>query len=422
MTWNRRTLLVLVAAATVTAAVTAWRLHSGGRDDAAEVGSFPEPARQLFTEAVHIRRGDTLDTLLEHAGVDTSTKVEMIDAVTGAFDVKKLRAGTELTLVRLATGTLAAVEYIVDPDHRLAVSRSEGKFNATIVEIPGTVRTVPVRGTLDGSLFESIERTGERAELAIEMSEIFAWDLDFYRDPRQGDQFCLLVEKKEYDNGQPPTYRRILAAEYINAGTRYDAFLYDGQEGPHYYSSDGRSLQSAFLRSPLAFDARVSSRFSAHRFHPVLKVYRPHYGTDYAAPTGTPVRTVASGKVVFSGRSGGSGNMVTVRHANGFETMYLHLSRRLVRAGQQVQQGQSVGLVGMTGLATGPHLDFRVRKNGKYIDFQHMRVPRVSAIAAAHKQEFNALRDRLLSQMTGSSPGSLVLASHPSPAAGGPSD
>ena len=417
--WSRRTLLVLVAVGAVAAAVAAWRFRPDSTRGGVELGSFPEPAPQFFAEAVQIRRGDTLEVLLDRAGVDTSTRVEMISAIREAFDVKKLRAGTELTLVRLVTGTLAAVEYVVDPDHRLAVSRSEGKFNAAIVEIPGTVRTIPVCGTLEGSLFESIERTGERAELAIEMSEIFAWDLDFYRDPRQGDQFCLLVEKKEYDNGQPPTYRRILAAEYNNAGTRYDAFLYAGQEGPHYYSSDGRSLQSAFLRSPLAFDARVSSRFSTRRLHPVLRTYRPHYGTDYAAPTGTPVRSVASGKVVFSARSGGSGNLITIRHANGFETQYLHLSRLLVRSGQQVQQGQRIGLVGMTGLATGPHLDFRVRKNGKYVDFQRMKVPRVSAISSQHKEEFDALRDQYAAQMA---PGLLLLASHASPAEGGPSD
>jgi murein DD-endopeptidase MepM/ murein hydrolase activator NlpD len=243
-------------------------------------------------------------------------------------------------------------------------------------------------------LFQSISAAGESPELALRMAEIFAWDLDFYTDPQEGDQFCLLVEKKEYDNGRPPSYQRILAAKYNNAGTVYEGFLFHGQEGkPRYYSSDGRSLQAAFLRSPLKFEARVSSRFSRRRFHPVLKIYRPHLGTDYAAPAGTPVQAVAAGRVVFSGRWGGAGNLVRIRHAGGYETYYLHLSRRLVRTGQRVEQGQRIGLVGATGLATGPHLDFRIRKNGRFVDFERLELPRTASIEAEYAELFAAVRE-----------------------------
>jgi murein DD-endopeptidase MepM/ murein hydrolase activator NlpD len=279
----------------------------------------------------------------------------------------------------------------------VVLTRDESSMLAQLVEIPGVVRETNVCATLKGSLFLTMERAGESPELAMRMAQIFEFDIDFYRDPQPGDRFCLLVEKKVYDNGQPPTYRRILAAKYDNAGSKHDAFLF----GEHraYYSAGGRSLKSAFLRSPLEFDARVSSGFSYNRMHPILHTRGTHLGTDYAAPTGTPVRAVASGRVVFSALSGDSGNLITIEHTDGYRTQYLHLSRRVVEAGQHVAQGDRIGLVGMTGLATGPHLDMRISHNGKYMDWERMRSPRTVSLSAAQKQAFQAERDRLVAAM-----------------------
>ncbi|HFB98130.1 MAG TPA: M23 family metallopeptidase, partial [Bryobacterales bacterium] len=213
--------------------------------------------------------------------------------------------------------------------------------------------------------------------------------------PRRGDDFCLLVEKKEYFNGQAPTYKRILAARYNNAGTVYEGFLFADPDGkPQYYSRDGRSLRAAFLRSPLKFSARISSHFSRRRFHPILKIYRPHLGVDYAAPRGTPVQAIASGRVIFAGWTRGGGRTVKIRHANGFETRYLHLSRIFVRRGQRVSQGQRIGAVGATGLATGPHLDFRILKHGKYLNFERLKPPRARRLTAEQMKEFAPARDR----------------------------
>ena len=354
----------------------------------------------LISETLPIRRRDTLEVLLNRAGLDRAATVKAISAVKEAFDVRKFRAGSHLTFARTQDGILESIEYIIDPDNKLQLLHFDDNFVASIVEVPGTISTVPVRGTLKGSLFESMERAGERPELAIEMAEIFAWSLDFYRDPREGDEFNILVEKKVYDNGQPPTYKRILAAEYNNSGTVFDAYMFPGPDGkPYYYSGDGRSLQSAFLRSPLKFQARVSSNFSHRRLHPVLKVYRPHYGTDYAAPTGTPVHSVAAGRVTSSSRDRANGNIVKIRHANGFETMYLHLSKRLVRAGDRVEQGQRIGLVGATGLVTGAHLDFRLKKNGRFVNFRSLRLPPVATISEEQSEEFAAARERMLALM-----------------------
>ncbi|MGH9627808.1 MAG: peptidoglycan DD-metalloendopeptidase family protein, partial [Bryobacteraceae bacterium] len=395
---------LVVAIVATTATVLLWQYTRGVQNPSpAQVASAPPappPETNLTTESLLIKSGDTLSDLLLRAGIDQASTAEMISAVKKAFDVRKFRAGSQLMLTRSEPGTFKSLEYVIDPDHKLELSNSGGVLAAAVVDVPGITRVVPVRSKLEGSLFESIERSGEQGELAFRMAEIFAWDLDFYTDPRAGDEFCVLVEKKEYMNGQPPSYGRILAARYNNAGTIYDAFLFPDKDGkPRFYSYEGRSLQSAFLRSPMKFEARVSSRFSRRRLHPVLKRYRAHLGTDYAAPTGTPVQAVAAGRVVFSGRSGGSGNLIRIKHSGGYETYYLHLSRRYVRRGQHVQQGQRIGSVGSTGLATGPHLDFRIRKNGSFVDFERLKLPRSSKLSAAQADAFAAARDRFIQAM-----------------------
>lgn len=397
---NKRVLGVILALGAVGAVVTAGWLRnspadSGRNPTVVQATPTPAPAPALIAENVPIKAGDTLDNLLERAAVDPSERLQMLAAVQGVFDVRKFRAGTALTLTRRNTGAAESLEYVIDPDRKLELSRSAGAFSASIVEIPGEIRVRPVCGTMESSLFESIARIGERPELAIQMADIFAWDMDFYTDPQPGDEFCLLIEKKEYTNGQPATYGRILAARYKNGGKVYEGFLFPDRHGkPLYYSADGRSLQSAFLRSPLKFEARVSSRFSRRRFHPVLKIYRPHLGTDYAAPVGAAVQAVASGRVTFSGRSGGAGNMVRIRHENGYESSYLHLSRLHVRVGQRVAQGQRIAAVGSTGLSTGPHLDFRLRKNGNYVDFERLRPPRATRLGPDRIASFTADRNR----------------------------
>ena len=348
------------------------------------------------TASTLIQSRDTFARALERAGVPRADRMAIIAVAARRFDVRKLRAGAGLTADWSRSGTLESIECVIDPDHRFAASRSGGEFSGRVVDVPSTVRTVPVCGTLRGSLFESVERTGERAELALSIAELFAWDVDFYRDPQVGDKFCLLVEKKEYANGQPAVYQRVLAGTYDNAGKLYDAYLFPDQDGrARYYSSDGRSLQSAFLRSPMKFDARVSSHFSMSRMHPVLGYARPHLGTDYAAPAGTPVQALGAGVVTFAGWSGEGGNLVTIKHAGSYETMYMHLSRILVRQGERVEQGKTIGLVGSTGLATGPHLDFRVRRSGAYVNFERLRLPRVESLSGAENTAFAQTRDRM---------------------------
>jgi len=366
------------------------------------------PVVNLLMDTIPIRRGDTLGDILARVEVDPDTRTSLISAIRKTFDIRKIRAGSHLVIGRSPLGIVELLEYAIDPDHKLSLARSEGEegaYVANVVEIPGTIRPARVCGTLQSSLIESIEKAGERPELAYQVAEVFAWSLDFYTDPRRGDSYCLLVEKKEYGGVRPPTYQRILAATYDNAGTVYDAYLFPDEDGaPRYYSSNGESLQAAFLRSPLRFEARVTSHFSRRRFHPILKNYRPHLGNDYAAPVGTPVQAIAGGRVVFSGMLGGAGNLIRISHLNGYETQYMHLSRRLVRNGEKVVQGQRIGLVGSTGLATGPHLDFRIRKNGRFLDFEHLKLPLGPKIAEHQEAEFAVARDRFSGLMDANSP------------------
>jgi murein DD-endopeptidase MepM/ murein hydrolase activator NlpD len=354
----------------------------------------PENAAQDTTSESTLRSGQRFADILGELEFEPSVAAQITDTASQVFDFRKLRAGNRMTVVRTAAGAFKSLTYQIDRDTELDIEPAGTGFHAELKTVPSELKTVAITGQVNGSLFDSVVAAGETPELAIRLAEIFAWDIDFYTDPRPGDTFRLLVEKKTYKNNQPPAYDRILVAEYDNAGHPYRAVLFHDSHGaPAYYSADGQSLQKAFLRSPLKFAARVSSHFSRNRFHPILKIYRPHLGTDYAAPTGTPVQAIGSGTVVLSAYKGGGGNTVEIRHSNGFESYYMHLSRRLVRNGQRVQQGQRIGLVGMTGLATGPHLDFRLKKRGSFVDFEHMKLPPANPIQKKDRQDFLAQRD-----------------------------
>jgi murein DD-endopeptidase MepM/ murein hydrolase activator NlpD len=349
-----------------------------------------------------VRNGATFSELLLDMDFDSQTVFDVTQAARSVFNLRSLRPGNKLTVVRSHAGKLRSIDYRVDPEHELLVNDDDGVFRARIKDTPGTVTTSAVSGKVGSSLFDGIIAAGEKPELAVRLAEIFAWDIDFNTDTQPGDEFRLVLEKKTYADGSEPTYGRILAAEYDNAGHPYRAVLFHDPDGhPAYYSADGKSLQKAFLRSPLRFAARVSSHFSLHRYHPILKITRPHLGTDYAAPVGTPVQTIANGRVLFAGRKGGDGILVQISHSRGYQSYYLHLSRAMVRTGQTVHQGQRIGLVGATGLATGPHLDFRIRQNGRFVNFEHLKLPPSNPVPKSQWAEFTADRDKWMALMPG---------------------
>ncbi|HYH00862.1 MAG TPA: peptidoglycan DD-metalloendopeptidase family protein [Terriglobales bacterium] len=408
------TKLALGALIVITAAVgtSVYLVHSARQRETAATlavaagSSTPSPAPAPDTVAdIIVQRGANWSDILEDLEIDPDTAQKITVAAEPVFNFRQLQQGSKVTLTRAADGMIKSLLYPIDFDHELWISPSGDGFLAQVKQVPSTVHTVGIAGEVQGSLFESVVDAGEGPELALRIAEIFAWDLDFYTDPRPGDTFRVIIEKKVYDNGAPPAYGKILAAEYDNAGKKFDAIFFQDQTGkPAYYDVNGNSLQKAFLRSPLKFAARISSRFSRARFHPVLKIYRPHLGTDYAAPTGTPVQAIAGGRVVFSGYQGGGGNTVRLQHTNGYETYYMHLSKRLVRTGQRVTQGQRIGLVGSTGLSTGPHLDFRIRRKGAFVNFERMKLPPDTPVSRRNLTAFKAERDRWLPMLVALSP------------------
>ncbi len=409
---NRRFLwllgLVLLPGAAVLAGVFL-ELGSARRRFAAEVQLARENSELIRSSVVvyselGIRAGMTFSEGLDKLGVERAEAAGIIESVREVFDLRQVRAGTQLEIGRTVEGQLREVRYGIDAERMLTVRPGENGFEAAVQPIPSHTAVAIVRGEIRDSLFGAVDDAGEGPELAMRLAEIFGWDLDFYSDPRQGDTFRVQVEKKTTLDGRSRTYGRVLFAEYVNDGRPYQALLFQDAAGkPAYFSADGRSLQKAFLRSPLKFSASVSSGFSRSRFHPVLHERRAHLGVDYRAQVGTPVQAIGPGRVVFAGYRGGNGNMVHLRHSNGYETQYLHLSRILVRSGERVESGDRIGLVGRTGLATGPHLHFNVLQNGVHRNFEVLRrnLPSTEPVARGDMAEFVAVREHIMTQLEG---------------------
>lgn len=389
---------------------------SSERNLARELAAAGEPIAvpppKLVSTAISVPRNTAFAAVLLHMDVDPRTAGQITSAAQPVFNFRLFRAGNELKIARTLFGRLAELSYQIDPERILSVVFRDGTFHAEVERIPSVTETDGVSGKVQGSLFEAVTHAGESPELAMRIADIFSWDLDFYTDPRPGDRFRVVVERKRIAGGQTIAYGRILAAEYDNEGRAYRAVLFHDPSGaPAYYTPDGKSLKKAFLHSPLKFAAVITSHFSYSRFHPILKVYRPHLGTDYGAPAGTPVQSIGDGRVIFAGRKGGDGNLVKIQHSNGYQTYYMHLSRILVRDGQRVAQGQRIGLVGMTGLATGPHLDFRIERNGQFMNFERLPLPPSEPVAQSDRAEFTAVRDREIALLP--QPGTSLAAAGP---------
>lgn len=347
-----------------------------------------------------------------------------VEAVRSVFDPRALQIAHPYKLVYKSDGRFQRFEYHVDEDQFLqVVSRpdSAARFEAALVDYEKERRQVAMRGAIDrenNSLTAAMDAGGGSIRLAMSMAEVFAGEIDFNTELRRGDHFDLLYERFVRD-GVHVTYGDVLAAAFHNDGRDLTAFRFapPGEEAA-YFDAEGRSLKRQFLKSPLPFEPRITSRFSYRRLHPILGTHRAHLGVDYGAPTGTRVIAVARGTVEFAGRSGNSGNMVRLRHTNGYQTYYLHLSRFAegMRRGVRVAQGQTIGYVGSTGLSTGPHLDYRIRKNGTFVNplVEIRNTPPGDPVPPDQMPAFRALRDRLQAQL----PGSARAASEPSAPAG----
>jgi murein DD-endopeptidase MepM/ murein hydrolase activator NlpD len=357
------------------------RAAPGDPVEVAPVPAFHPPVRTT------VASGDTIESISRRlAGSDW---VVWRDALSEEIDSRKLRPGTVFEGVLSPSGSLESLRVVLDLRSELFLETSTQGITCTQVEREVTSDVVRLEGVVESSLFGAVDVAGGRPALAVGMAEIFQWDVDFLRDLRKGDSFVVIVDEQRIE-GEFYRYGTIFAARFVNRGKTLNAVVFPDSEGRlGYYDLDGAPMRKMFLRSPLKF-SRITSRFSNSRFHPVLKRRMPHYGVDYGAPVGTPVLVTADGVVTLAGTNGGAGRMVRVRHPNGYETNYLHLSRygKGVRSGVRVSQGQIIGYVGSTGLSTGPHLDYRVRHNGSWINPLTISSPPVKPLEEAQLQRF----------------------------------
>jgi len=394
-----------LVAATVLLVLGALGVTTPVREEAppvvAEAPPAPAPPAPEPVEVV-LKRGETLETALRGAGVERATAARIVAALRGRVNLRRLAPGERLTVVPAPDGAPAEVSYARSPAERYEIKREGDEWTVSAVRAAVDVRVVPIVGDLRDSLFASMERLGESAGLTARLVSLFEWDFDFAADSLPGDRFRLLVEKR-YVGDTLLGYGDILIAQYASVGRPVltSVAFADGGSRPEYYDASGRSVRKMFLRAPLDF-TRITSGFSHARQHPILGGLRPHLAVDYGAPIGTPVRAVGDGVVTSAGWDGGFGLSIQVRHARGYETMYNHLSRLDVRRGERVRQRQIIGRVGSTGLATGPHLDYRVRKAGVFVNPLGEKFIPGSPVPAHRREAFTlhvrALVDRLEQQ------------------------
>jgi murein DD-endopeptidase MepM/ murein hydrolase activator NlpD len=385
--------------------------------------------RDAITISEKVAPGATFASILRAQGVAAADALDVVAQAASVFDVKKLRTAQPYRLEKsIADGALRWFEYEIDGDRYLRVSRpstvtgvidATAPLAATVLPIPKTRRVETVRGHIGrgtASLAAAVESIGETIDLTLALADIFGGEIDFNTEVQPGDSFELTVEKRYREEIGFAGYGPVLAAQFVNAGRVVRAVRFTPEGGsPGYFDERGVSMKRFFLASPLKFQPVVTSGFSRRRMHPILREVRAHLGVDYKAPAGAPVVAAADGAVVFAGPSGGSGRMVHIRHGNAFETEYLHLSSITVRGGARVHQGELIGRVGSTGLATGPHLDYRVKKNGAFINplTAHRSAPPAEPVPAEQMVAFAAVRERAFAVLkpavtTVSNPNALV--------------
>jgi murein DD-endopeptidase MepM/ murein hydrolase activator NlpD len=333
-----------------------------------------------------VKQGDTVSALLGDY-LSAQQIYQLARQSKNTFALTGLCAGQPYQLCTL-DDQFDSFLYDIDQDEQLLIRRQDDQFEISRVPIDYEVDEVVISGVISSSLFNAVEEIGEKPGLAITLADIYAWDIDFILDIREGDSFQAVVEKR-FREGQPAGYGRILTAEFVNRGRSYQAVLFkDGSDNN--------------LKAPLSF-SRISSGFTMKRFHPITKTWRAHPAIDYVAPTGTPIKTVGDGTVVRKGYTSGNGNFAEIRHTNGYSTIYLHMSKfaKGMGKGKRVTQGQVIGYVGSTGLATGPHLCFRMRKNGDSVNPDRIKVPSAPAVSRENMGEFLALAAPLLARLDG---------------------
>ena len=346
---------------------------------------------------MEVTRGDTLETIFRRQSLTPRLVHEVVHVNDVTRELAQLMPGETLEFAFEPDGDFQALRRNHSEGEWLLVERADDGLAAHLVERDLTQRLTHARGVIDQSLFVAGREAGLSDPLIMRLARIFGWDIDFILDIRAGDRFSLVYEELWRD-GEFLRDGDILAATFVNQGRTFHAVRYDAGNGPQYFAPDGRPMRKAFLRAPLNF-TRVTSNFDRDRYHPVLKRVQPHNGVDYGAPPGTPVYASGAGTVTRSSRNGPNGNYVFIRHSNRIVTKYLHLSRRAVRRGEKVEQGEVIGYVGATGWATGPHLHYEFVVNGVHRNPRTVDLPEVEPLPDTEMPAFRKKALPLLARL-----------------------
>jgi murein DD-endopeptidase MepM/ murein hydrolase activator NlpD len=380
-----------------TAAVTATETADGTAPTSA---SAPQPDIKPTGNSLtlKVRRSDSLDRLFKRHGLSRTDLANIMTLDSARKYLRLVKPGDEI-LVREADGKILQLDRQVSLSEVLSIRRKLDTFEAQIIEHELEAQPVRTTGTIESSLFLAAAAAGISDRTIMNLAGIFAWDVDFVLDIRQGDAFSLVYEEF-WQDGERVAEGDILAAEFINRGKRYRAIRFKDASGRvDYYTPEGLSVRKAFVRAPLSF-ARISSNFNPRRRHPKLNTIRAHKGVDYAAPAGTPIKAAGDGKIILRGRKGGYGNAVIIQHGGNITTLYAHMSRfSKARIGSRVRQGDIIGYVGSTGLATGPHLHYEYRRNGVHLNPRTVKLPDAEPINAEYLAAFKKAASPLLKQL-----------------------
>ncbi|WP_312935563.1 peptidoglycan DD-metalloendopeptidase family protein [Pseudomonas sp.] len=365
------------------------------------VQAAPEPKKgEPGHREVTVAKGDTLSTLFAKVGLPANAVHDLLASTKQAKQFSQLKHGQVLQFELDKNGQLASLHSKVSGLESIRLIRSDKGYSFSREISKPVVRTAYAHGVIKSSLSASAQRAGLSHSLTMDMARVLGYDIDFAQDIRQGDEFDVVFEQKVMD-GKVVGTGNILSARFSNRGKTYTAVRYTNKQGnTSYYTADGSSLRKAFIRTPVDF-ARISSRFSAGRKHPILNKIRAHKGVDYAAPRGTPIKAAGDGKVVLAGRRGGYGNTVILAHGNKYQTLYGHMQgfAKGVKTGGSVKQGQVIGYIGTTGLSTGPHLHYEFQVNGVHVDPLSQKVPMSEPIAKAERQRFMQQSQPLIARM-----------------------
>jgi len=360
-----------------------------------------EKEEEVATINGNIQAGDTLYESLIREGISAAEILSLQEKIKSVVDVNYLPIGSEYSLKYNPEGKVTEFTYKPNPIdiYYIDIPTSDSEdLKVTKEEVYTEV--VRLEGKIEYSLYESMMECADSPQLALQLAEIFAWQIDFLTECREGDTFNILVEKQY--GGDFYRWGKVLAAQYEGEFlSEHTAILFEDPTGhTDYYTEEGKSLRKAFLRAPLNYKY-ISSYFSKNRLHPILRIWRPHLAIDYAAPTGTPISTIGDGTVIFAGWENGYGNYIKIRHPNDYVSGYGHLSRfaKGLKNGQKVKQGEIIGYVGSTGLSTGPHLDFSISKNGERVDFLKLKLPAASSVNSQFLIQFNEAKNKLLGDL-----------------------